>query len=391
MTTSNNKLQILIVGGAVRDLLLGRPPKDLDFLIASGNSEDFIREFPKALPVGKSYEIFYLKGLEFSFPRSTGKSVDETIDLDLRARDFTINSFALDENGELYAHPEGLSDLMSKTLRPCCSDTFRDDPLRVFRAAVFLSRFPDFKAHPDLLRFMCEAAGQGLLKTITPDRIGLEVRKGLSSSKPGNFLRLLLRTDCISPWLVEFDKADGIPAGPPQYHDKSVAGHTAEVMDLVAGDPLTCWMAMCHDLGKTMTPAEKLPAHHGHDKRGADLAIKLGERLLLPGKYIKAGETAALLHMKAGNYRELRPGSRVDLLMKLHVSGLLENMRRLCQADRGEDVLKDAKADLEEILKVSLPMKDRNLGKESGEKLRSLRASRLKKFSRGRKWQDLLK
>ncbi|WP_432736268.1 polynucleotide adenylyltransferase [Maridesulfovibrio sp. FT414] len=391
MLRSKNNLKIMLVGGAVRDMLLGLKPNDRDYLIASGSAEDFLSEFPEARPVGKSYEIFFMKGLEFSMPRMTGRSVDETIDLDLQARDFTVNSFALDEEGNLYAHPDGLKDLYAKRLRPCFGRTFSEDPLRVFRAAVFMARFPDFTPHDDLLEGMKEAAHKGWLTTIAPDRVGVELRKGLSAQRPGNFLRMLMETDCLDHWFAEFKNADSIPAGPPQYHDKSVAGHIAEIMDRVAGDSLTCWMAMCHDLGKLLTPEHKLPSHHSHDKAGSIPARNLGERLFLPTRFIRAGETAAILHMKAGNYNELRPGTKVDLLMKLHICGLLENMRELCRADRGEDVLQDASKDLAEILKVSLPAKDRNLGEKSGEILRSLRASRLKCFRRGRVWQNILK
>ncbi len=385
MTKKHNNLKILIAGGAVRDLLLGRSPKDLDYLIASGSPEEFLAAFPKSRPVGKSYEIFYLKGLEFSFPRARGNDTEETIDLDLKARDFTVNSFALDEDGELYAHPNGLEDLRNRVLRPSFPDSFKEDPLRVFRAATFVARFPEFSPHPELIAEMKRCAENGWLADIAPDRIGVELRKGLSGAKPGNFLRLLIQGNCLEPWFTEFTGADGIPAGPPEYHDKSVTGHTAEIMDEVAGNPLTCWMAMCHDLGKVLTAPDILPSHYGHDKAGVIPAQKLGSRLMLPVKFIRAGESAAGLHMKAGNYRELRPGTKVDLLMKLHISGLLENMISLCNADRGEGVLKNAPADLAEILKVSLPTHERNLGKESGEKLRNMRAMKIKTFNGSRK------
>ncbi len=371
--------------------MLGRKPHDLDFLIASGTAQDFLEAYPAAQSVGKNYEVFIFKGMEFSFPRATGKTVEETIDLDLRSRDFTINSMALDEDGNLYTHPDSLEDITTRTLRPCFAQTFKEDPLRVFRAAAFLARFPEFTAHPDLVTEMKRAAQKGRLNNITPDRIGVELRKGLAGRKPGNFLRLLQEANCLTPWFTELASSTDIPAGPPKYHDKSVLDHIAEIMDKCAGNAITCWMAMCHDLGKSLTPDDLLPAHHGHGKAGVLPAQKLGKRLLLPNKFIRAGEISAQLHMKAGRYRELRPGTKVDLLMKLHLSGLLENMISLCRSDRGEDVMKTAPADLAEILKVSLPPKDRNLGAESGEKLRSLRASRLKSFQHSQNLQNLLK
>lgn len=379
--SERNNLKILIAGGAIRDLLLGNKPKDLDYLVASGSAEEFSAAFPYARPVGKSYEIFYLKGLEFSFPRVRGNNTEETIDLDLKARDFTVNSLALDEDGELYAHPQALEDIQNRVLRPSFPDTFKEDPLRVFRAAAFVARFPEFTSHPELITEMKRCAANGWLTDIAPDRIGVELRKALNGPKPGNFLRLLIEGDCLEPWFTEFSGTAEIPAGPPQYHDKSVAGHTLEIMDKVAGNALTCWMAMCHDLGKVQTPKDTLPSHYGHDKSGAIPAKELGSRLMLPVKFIRAGESAALLHMKAGNYKELRPGTKVDLLMKLHVTGLLDNMRNLCHADRGENVLESARVDLAEILKVSLPVHERNLGKESGEKLRNMRAMKIKAFN----------
>ncbi|WP_027722823.1 polynucleotide adenylyltransferase [Maridesulfovibrio zosterae] len=391
MITNNKNIKTLLVGGAVRDLLLGKKPHDFDFLIARGTADEFISEFPAAHPVGKSYEIFFMKGFEFSLPRLRGKTTGETIDLDLCSRDFTVNSFAIDEDGELYCHPDALEDITNKTLRLCFAQSFKEDPLRVFRVATFLARFPDFTPNADLLLKMREASSQGWLAGIAPDRIGVELRKALAASQPGNFIRILSETDCLEPWFSEFSNSDEIPAGPSPFHDKTVLGHTAEMMDKVAGDSITCWMAMCHDLGKTLTAKNKLPSHHGHDKSGIAPALKLGRRLLLPTKFIQAGEIAAKLHMKAGNYMELRPATKVDLLMKLHVNGLLENMISLTHADRGEDVMKSATSELAEILKVSLPVEDRNLGPKSGEKLRSLRSLRLKSFRRGNNWQNLLK
>ncbi len=381
MINASNMISILAVGGSVRDLILGRQPNDFDFLVAKGTVADFQKAFPRAKPVGKSYEVFFQNGLEFSFPRVTGTSTEDTIDLDLAARDFTINCFGLDQDGELYVHPKGLEDYASKTLRPAFADTFKVDPLRVFRAATFLARFPDFKAHPSLIKGMREAGKQGLLENIAPDRVGVELIKAMKSAKPGNFIRILNEADCLLPWFKELANSDQIPAGPTKYHDKSILGHIAEVMDKVAGNPITSWMAMCHDLGKVLTSEKYLPSHRGHDKKGVLPAKELGSRLLLPNKYIKAGELAPELHMDGGNYTILRPGTKVDLLMKLNSQGLVENMADLCKADRGVDSMEKAHSDLEEILKVHLAEEDRNLGKKSGNKLRELRAQRLKELS----------
>ncbi|WP_291327702.1 polynucleotide adenylyltransferase [Desulfovibrio sp. UCD-KL4C] len=377
MKNKKNPVSILMVGGSIRDLLLGKKPNDFDFLVASGSIEQFKKQFPYAKPVGKSYEVFFQKGFEFSFPRVIGQTVEETIDLDLSARDFTINSFALDDDGELYVHPNGLEDLSSRTLRPSFPEAFKADPLRVFRAATFLARFPEFTAHPDLISGMREASAKGWLKEIAPDRIGAELLKALKSDKPGNFLRILQKTNCFEPWFTEFKTADKIVAGSPEFHNKSVLSHTIKLMDKTSGNPITCFMAMCHDLGKILTKSDRLPTCHWHETKDTKLAKELGTRLLLPNKYIKAGQLAAALHMKAGKYNHLRPKSKVDLLIELHKNDLVENMRDLCLADKNEDIMINAMAELTEILKITLPAKDRNLGKNSGEKLKLLRAQKL--------------
>ncbi len=374
----DDEIIILIAGGAVRDMLLGRKESDTDYLVASGSVPAFLSLFPDARPVGKSYPVFYLNGREFTFPREDGSTFDDRIDRDLAARDFTMNALALGPDGELYAHPMALSDIAHKKLRPASETTFTDDPLRVYRAAAFYARFSSFTPAPELITLMKECAGAELLDNVYPDRIGMEVRKALNGERPGNFLRLLDMADCLDPWFKELAAASLIPAGPRRYHgEASVLDHTAELMDRLAGNPLHCWAALCHDLGKLLTPKEKLPSHHGHDKNGMDIAIKLAKRLRLPNRYLTAGEIAARFHMVAGKYPQLRPGTKVDLLMKLHATSTLSLMRDLCRVDKGQDVLAAADSDLKKILKVKLEKKDRNKGSKSGEKLRSLRAQAL--------------
>ena len=148
-------------------------------------------------------------------------------------------------------------------------------------------------------------------------------------------------------------------------------------MDRLAGDPLSVWMALCHDLGKVTTPAEVLPRHLGHDQRGEALAQTLGERLRLPTRLIRAGADAARWHMVAGNYPDLRESTRVDLLMRLKSRGVLREMFRLEQADKARDHSALAQADLAVILAVKLPPEDCGLGQLSAEKLRNLRIQAL--------------
>ncbi len=364
-------MKIYVVGGAVRNLLLGQKAVDKDYLVVDASRTEFMETFPSAREVGKDFPIFLLYGNEFAFLRA------DSLEEDLALRDLTINAVALDERGELSCHPLAMEDLNDKVLRQCSDESFTADPLRVFRAARFRARFPDFTPHPDLLRLMA-AIGKGkILYEIPGDRVGQEAMKALKCPKPGNFIRLLSETGCLSPWFRELEGTEDIPAGPEPHHFESALEHLAQVMDALAGDPLDVWMGLCHDLGKSATPKESLPRHHGHDKAGIEPAQQLGSRLRMPNRFIAAGMTAAALHMKAGRYDELKPGTRVDLLMELHTKKLLQNMFRLVQADGKGDFSPQANRDLERMLTVRLPTDYQNMGPESGEKLRLLRAQSL--------------
>lgn len=358
-------------------MLLGRSVRDRDFLVLEAAPEEFKARHPRAKLVGKSFPVFLLDRSEYAWPRGGG------LEEDLRLRDLTINALALGASPEvaglLTFHPKALLDLQHGVLRPASETSLADDPIRVFRAARFAAELPDFSPHPDLSAAMRGAAG--LLRDQFAERVCAETRKALAAPKPSRFLDLLLRTGCLSPWFAEFDGADDVPAGPPRYHDKSVIGHTMDVMDRLAQyrDPLLVWMGLCHDLGKTQTPEEEWPSHHGHDKAGVPLAAALGRRLGLPNRYVKAGEFSAALHMKAGRYDELRPGSRVDLLTQLHKHGLTEELFHVVAADHGRDYLEKMRRDLAVLLAVRLPRSERGLGAASGGKLRLLRCEALSK------------
>ena len=364
-------MEIFLAGGAVRDLLLGRPVADRDYLVTGATREAFQEKFPAAREVGHAFPIFLLEGLEFAFPRR------EPLTEELRSRDLTVNALLLDSHGNLYCHPQGLDDLYARILRPASRQSFLDDPLRVFRAARFQAALPDFIPHEELIDVMRTTARRGLLDTISADRIGMETRKALATDAPGNFLRLLAEADCLSPWFEEFGNASDIPAGPLPYHDTNVLEHTCRVMDSVRGNPLAVWAALCHDLGKTLTPPDELPTHHGHDKAGTAMAETLAKRIRLPNTHVAAGANGARWHMVAARYDTLRPGTKVDLLMRLHTSQTLDTVFALVRADQDKDFLRQAKADLRTILKVRLPKVDRNLDAESGRRLRILRAQAL--------------
>ncbi len=363
-------LKIYLVGGAVRDLLLGRRPRDFDFSF-EGDPKTFLQANPSARKVGRSIPVFLLHGREYTALRGADVAAD------LAARDFTVNSLALEANGVLHCHPSALSDLKAGLLRPASETAFTADPLRVFRAARLLCELPGFRLHPSVPDLMREAKNQGLLDALPPERVGAELVKALASPRPSAWAAVLDEAGCLSPWFIELEQASHIPAGPRPYHSESVLGHLMEVMDAVAGDPLRVWAAFCHDLGKTLTPPELWPHHYGHENKGVAVASRLAERLGLSNRLRKAGKLSAGLHMRAGRYRQCRPGTRRDLLLKVHASGLWDAFWAVVEADTGEAFRESADKDLKTILDVRLPPGLQNLGEESGRRLRDLQCSAL--------------
>jgi tRNA nucleotidyltransferase (CCA-adding enzyme) len=361
-------MKIHLVGGAVRDLLLGRPVTDRDYLVDHATHEQFQGRYPTARLVGKSFPVFILEGEEYAWPRGG------SLDADLALRDLTVNALALDEDGVLRCHPRSLEDLAAKVLRPCSPASMADDPVRVFRAARFAARFPEFAPAPELVEQMRAVAAAGGLLACAAERVGREAVKACAAPEPSRFLEILRLGGCLGPWFSELAACVDVPAGPPKYHDRDVFGHICQVMDALAGDSLAVWMGLAHDLGKALTAPEKWPSHHGHDASGEEHARALARRIRLPAAYIEAGALAAAEHMRAGRYPELRPATKVDLLMRLEAKKLAPRMFRLAAADGHGDHLKQAKRDLRAILKVRLPEDKKGLGEKSGELLRQLRS-----------------
>lgn len=354
----------------VRDLLLGRPPHDMDFAFAGG-VDAFVQALPHARKVGRSVDVWVARGLEFRPLQG------ETPAEDLLARDLTVNALAVDARGRLYAHPRALADMRDGVLRLAADDALNRDPVRVFRVARMAAELPDFIVHPETLERMRELGASPALAALPAERVAHEVRRVLEADRPSRFLRVLDEGGCLEPWFAELAQAGRIPAGPAPWHDESVLEHTGTVMDLVAGDSLAVWMALCHELGKVSTDPALWPHHYGHELRGERAADALACRLRLPGRCRKAGMLAARLHMKAGRYRTLRPGTRRDVVWDAHVAGLHTPFWKLVNADSGVDLRPEADRDRAVLLAVRLPEEWRGLGEESGRRLRELQCRAL--------------
>lgn len=361
-----------LVGGAVRDELLGRHSQDRDFVIIGETESDFLRHHQGAKKVGGRECVYIYKGDEYTL--SAHLSIEE----DLTGRDLTINAFARDQEGTLHAHPQAFGDLERKILRPISRKNFQDDPLRVYRAARFVAEFPDFTPHESLAPIITAVAGAGLLDGIAAERVGKEVGKACAAAAPGRFFSTLNHSGALVPWLRELAGADQIPAGPAPYHAGSVWEHMLTVVNRLAGHPLRVWMAVCHDSGKTATDAASWPHHPGHESLGAKIATDMGSRIRLPNRFVDAGRVAARWHMAAAQYDRLRYSTRTKLLVQLHRLDLLDDVFELVKADNGPNFTDRAGQDLQTILSVDLPSKHKNLGIKSGDILHQLRCRRLR-------------
>ncbi|HIV66527.1 MAG TPA: HD domain-containing protein [Candidatus Mailhella excrementigallinarum] len=369
---------LFLAGGAVRDMLLGRPVHDMDFAF-SGTEEDFVQRFPHARKTSEHPPIWVAGGFEFC--PLTGGSPDE----DVMRRDLTVNALLLDDRGRLYMHPRSLDDLREGVLRPVSTCAFFDDPARVYRLARLAAALPDFSLAEEAVEQMRETAAHGLLESLPPERVCGETLKALAAPRPSRFLSALERGGCLRPWFAELAGCSDIPAGPRPWHDNSVLEHTGEIMDSIArnsGLPagkreLAVWMGLCHDLGKAETDAAMLPHHYGHELRGELAARTLGGRLALPKRFIRAGAMAARLHMKAGMLEKLRPATLRDTLWEVHTMRLHEEFWALASADSGRRLQAEADAALDCILRVRLPEEKRGQGEASGRYLRELQCQTL--------------
>ena len=367
-------MRIYLVGGAVRDMLLGRPVQDRDYVVVGGSEAELMRRIPGLTRVGRREPVWVRQGEEYTL------APEADIHANLASRDLTINALALDEDGQVIALPGAMEDLSARVLRPVAAANIMADPARLVRAARFAAQFPDFRVDvswEEIARAMPETA----LGAVAAERVGAEVRKVCAAPAPGRFLRLAAAWGGLPPWCAIWHAAASIPAGPKPYHQESLLEHTAQVMDACAGDPLAVWMALTHDMGKTATPEEFWPRHHGHERRGETLAREWGRRLRLPSAWIQAGALAARWHMAAARYAELKAATRVRLVTELARSGLLFPFARLVQADHGLDVREWMEEDARRIQAVRLPVHLQGLGKKSGEVLHALRCAALAPIS----------
>lgn len=345
-------MQIFLVGGAVRDALLGLDVADRDWVIVGETPETMsTRGFT---PVGKDFPVFLHPESheEYALARTERKSgpgyagftfntsPDVTLEEDLMRRDLTINAIAQAEDGTLVDPFDGKSDIESRTLRHV-SPAFVEDPVRVLRVARFMARFAPlgFKVADETLALMREIVASGEVDHLVAERVWQEMEKALRARQPRAFIETLRDCNALARILPEVDALFGVPQ-PEKHHPEVDTGlHTLMVLDqatAMSEDIDTRFAALCHDLGKGNTPKEEWPRHHGHEDRGADLTAAMTERLRCPKRTRELAILAARWHTHVHRAAELRPATLADLLQALDPvrrPDRFEAFLQVCEAD----------------------------------------------------------
>ena len=306
-------MKTYLVGGAVRDALLGIEGADRDWVVVGATPETM--QAQGFVPVGRDFPVFLHPDTreEYALARTERKSgrgyhgfvfhaaTDVTLEQDLARRDLTINAIAqeLTQDGEHLIDPYGgQRDLQNKVLRHV-TDAFREDPVRILRVARFAARFADFAVHPHTMQLMQDMVRDGEVDALVSERVWQELSRGLMTDRPSRMLQVLRECGALKRLLPEVDKLYGVPQR-AEYHPEIDTGiHLEMVLDAAARmhAPLEVRFAcLCHDLGKGTTPADILPRHIGHEQRSEKLTRALCERWRVPAPCKELAELVAREH-----------------------------------------------------------------------------------------------
>jgi len=347
-------MKTYLVGGAVRDRLLGLPPGDNDWVVVGQTPEAMVAAGFR--PVGRDFPVFLHPdtGEEHALARTERKSApgyrgfvvhadpSVTLEQDLERRDFTINAIAEDADGSLVDPFGGVGDIEARVLRHV-GPAFVEDPLRVLRAARFMARLAPlgFTVAPETMALMREVSASGELDALVPERIWQELCKALAAARPSAFLQTLRQANALAAVLPEVDALYGIPQR-AEYHPEVDTGiHQELVSDMAArlapGDDVAGFAALTHDLGKALTPRSKWPRHIGHEQAGLKPLEALCDRLRVPKAHRGLARIACREHLNVHRLFELRDATVHDLFDRCDAFRRPDRIAPLalvCEADR---------------------------------------------------------
>jgi tRNA nucleotidyltransferase (CCA-adding enzyme) len=353
-------MQTWMVGGAVRDSLLGLPVTDRDWVVVGADPESLMAL--GYIPVGKDFPVFLHPDTreEVALARTERKSAkgyhgfvfhaDESVTLedDLRRRDLTINAIAQGEDGALVDPYGGQRDLKARVLRHV-SPAFTEDPVRILRLARFAARFTGFSVAPETLALMRQMVEAGEVDALVSERVWQELSRGLMEQQPSRMFEVLRASGALARLLPEVDRLWGVPQPAAHHPEVDTGVHLMMVLDMAAQlkAPLAVrYACLGHDLGKGTTAADVLPRHIGHEERSAKLVRQVSERLRVPLDCRHLAELVAREHGNVHRSGELGAAATVRLLDRCDAwrkPAQFEELLIACECDaRGRLGLQDS-------------------------------------------------
>ncbi|RRO05607.1 multifunctional CCA addition/repair protein [Pectobacterium aquaticum] len=328
-------MKIYLVGGAVRDSLLGLPVTEKDWVVVGATPENLLAQGYQQ--VGKDFPVFLhpISRDEYALARTERKSgkgytgfvchaaPDVTLEQDLLRRDLTINAIARTERGDLIDPYHGRHDLENRVLRHV-SEAFSEDPLRVLRVARFAARFAHlgFQIAEETMALMQTMVHEGELAYLTPERVWKETEKALGTSSPDVYFQVLRDCGALAVLFPEIDNLYGVPA-PAKWHPEIDTGiHTMMTVAMAARlspEIDVRFATLCHDLGKGLTPPELWPRHHGHGPAGVKLVEALCQRLRVPNPIRDLAKLVAEYHDLVHTVQVLQPKTLLKLFDAIDV------------------------------------------------------------------------
>jgi tRNA nucleotidyltransferase (CCA-adding enzyme) len=349
-------MQVFVVGGAVRDALMGERVNDRDWVVVGSTPEAMTAE--GFMPVGKDFPVFLHPQTreEYALARTERKTArgykgfavqadpSVTLEEDLARRDLTVNAMAVPEalahalpstwTGQIVDPYGGQRDLQAKVLRHV-THAFAEDPVRILRVARFAARFADFSVADETMALMRQMVEDGEVDHLVPERVWQELARGLMSAQPSRMFEVLRACGALKVLLPELDRLWGVPQR-AEYHPEVDTGvHMMMVMDMAArlNTPLSVRVAcLMHDLGKGTTPANVLPRHIGHEGRSVKLLQKVCERLRVPTEGKELAEVVAREHGIIHRSADLNAEAVMRLLDRCDAIRQPERFARVLQA-----------------------------------------------------------
>ncbi|WP_058492348.1 multifunctional CCA addition/repair protein [Legionella worsleiensis] len=345
-------MKVYLVGGAVRDQLLGLPVKERDWVVVGSSPEQLLKQ--NFRQVGRDFPVFLHPQTkeEYALARTERKSAPGyygfecdfsaavTLEEDLARRDLTINAMAMDEEGRIIDPYQGQQDIHNKILRHV-SPAFIEDPVRVLRVARFASRFYSlgFTLANETRALMYAMVKRGELSHLVPERVWQEFQRSLAEPNPEQFIMTLRSCGALDVILPEINSLFGVP-NTAHYHPEIDSGiHSLMVLQSAVAlsvDPVVRFAALVHDLGKGVTPISQWPKHHQHEETGVPVIDGLCRRLRIPNDYRVLAVLVARYHLTIHRLFELRPNTIVNVLERTDAfrkPDLFHQLLLACQAD----------------------------------------------------------